>query len=260
MCGSSEGFNLHKTCGVLFTRSKATKFLCLLHCNTKHRKFWHAKKQVLSVSSLVRNFCWKLGNVEKDKACSLEDVRCHCPFLLTCSVAGFQNYLPLCSPLRTLVLGAKQRAPDTWKLVCVEIWWLLSLRCRLEKKHVKTQSFVKQQTAFVTGKASRLFSFLASPTCWNDFSWGLIHTGRTAWIWTQTLWCCLCVVWTLPFTPTGSLCFASRCASCVDEAWRVKAAWANFTEFCVYIHSHWYFQALMSLLAKLHTCCMVAKC
>ncbi len=35
---------------------------------------------------------------------------------------------------------------------------------------------------------------------------------------TQTLWCCLRAVWTLPFTHAGSICFASHCASCVDEA------------------------------------------
>ena len=35
---------------------------------------------------------------------------------------------------------------------------------------------------------------------------------------TQTLWCCLRAVWTHPFTYTGSICFASHCASCVDEA------------------------------------------
>ena len=36
----------------------------------------------------------------------------------------------------------------------------------------------------------------------------------------QILWCCLRAVWTLPLTSTGPICFASRCASCVDEALR----------------------------------------
>ncbi len=40
---------------------------------------------------------------------------------------------------------------------------------------------------------------------------GLIHTGHT-------LWCCLCAVWTLPFTHTVSICFGSHCASCEDKA------------------------------------------
>ncbi len=43
------------------------------------------------------------------------------------------------------------------------------------------------------------------------------HRTRTQ-IRTQTLWCCLCAVWTLPFTNIGSICFALRCASCADEA------------------------------------------
>ncbi len=45
----------------------------------------------------------------------------------------------------------------------------------------------------------------------------------------QILWWCLHAVWTLTFTSTGPICFASRRASCVDWAlrWRSVLVWGS---------------------------------
>ena len=84
---------------------------------------------------------------------------------------------------------------------------LWSDSCQLQGKNLKRLFIVDVQSSQLYLNLFFLNWFLqASSTL-----------DASAQIWTQSLWCCLRAVWTLPFTRTGSICFASRCASCVDE-------------------------------------------